>query len=104
MSINCVLASTSCTVEEICASVRRSPSLETGVWPVDLRNAVLIPCTHSCCSDLKLFRRARGSCAAGGLHLLGWYDATTYDSSSCPAGVMNPGDYKPFAGLSNCKN
>src|SRR5216684_4820899 len=62
MSINCVLATTSCTVEEICASVRRSPSLETGVWPVDLRNAVLIPCTHSCCSDLKLFRRARLVC------------------------------------------
>src|SRR2546421_1655334 len=32
-------------LEGICASRRRSPSRETGIWPVDLRNAVLMPCT-----------------------------------------------------------
>src|SRR5882724_13222974 len=43
MSTNCVAVSTSSTVEEICPSVRGSPLLEAGTWPVDLRSAVLMP-------------------------------------------------------------
>src|SRR5258708_1604718 len=104
MSTNGVVASTSFTVEEICASVMRSPSLETGIWPVDFRDEVLMPCTHSCCSCLELFRRPCGSRAVGKLHGLGWYDTSTYASGSCPVGVMNAGHYKSFAGVSNCTN